>query len=104
MLTNNYYFYISIPNEGHIEYLTKLNSFIHKYFPGRVNPYLIRPLEIKDNITVSKISIISTESEIVEFASRLFGNNYRLIRHDSGDIEIAIRDEKNISSDGNSYH
>ena len=104
MASNNYFFYISIPKEGHIEYLTKLNSFIHKFFPGRVNPYLIRPMEIKDDLTVSKITIVSTESEIVEFASRLFGNDYKLIKHINGDIEIAKIENTGGPDRGNSYH
>lgn len=89
MKTNNYFFYISIPKDSHIEYLTKLNSFILKLFPGKTNPYMIRPMEINDDVTISKVTINSTEDEIVEFALKLFGNDYEMVKHENGDYEIA---------------
>ena len=89
MNTNNYFFYISIPKDEHIEYLTRLNSFILKLFPGKTNPYVIRPMEIKDNVTISKITINTTENEIQEFALKLFGEDYEIIKQVNGDYEIA---------------
>ena len=89
MKTNNYFFYISIPKDGHIEYMTRLNSFILKLFPGKTNPYIIRPMEIKDEATISKVTINTTEYEIEKFALKFFGNNYKMVQHENGEFEIA---------------
>ncbi|NIP37499.1 MAG: hypothetical protein GWM89_00235 [Candidatus Dadabacteria bacterium] len=88
----NYYFIISIPKDNHIEYVTQLNSLILKLFPGKKNPYTIRPLEIRDNDTLSKVTINTTESKIVKFSQTLFGNDYMFIEQNNGDVEIVRKD------------
>lgn len=104
MKKNNYFFYISIPKEGHIEHLTRLNSFILKLFPGKTNPYIIKPMEIKDDVTISKVTINTTENEIEEFAAKLFGNDYELVRHENGDFEIAKKLAEPVLHNGEIFH
>lgn len=88
MSEKNYYFVISIPRDELIEYSTRLGSYITKFFPGRTNPYTLKPLEIQENNTIAKITIRATEAEIREFADRFFASGYEL-RDRGGEIEIA---------------
>ena len=88
----DYFFIVSIPKDNHIEFVTQLNSFILKQFPNEKNPYTIRPLEIRDNDTLSKVTINTTENKIIEFAESLFGSEYMLIEQTGGDIEIVRKD------------
>ncbi len=87
----NYYFIISIPKKGHIEHVTRLNSFILKQFPQKKNPYTIRPLEIRDKDTLSKVTIKTTRENIIKFSNTLFGNDYVFIEHSTDEIEIVRR-------------
>lgn len=104
MNTNNYFFYLHIPKDHHIEYVTKLNSFIIKLFPEKPNPYVIRPMEIKDNFTISKVTINAKETEIVKFAKRFFGSDFEFVQHKNGDIEIIKKPAEEISKYTNILH
>lgn len=92
IIEKNYFFIISVPKEEHIEFITKLNSFILKLFPDKKNPYTIRPLEIRDSDTLSKVTINTTEEKILNFSQALFGTDFQLTEHDSGDVEIVRKD------------
>lgn len=83
-----FFFVISIPRDELIEYSTKLSSYISRFFPGKINPFTLKPLEILDNNAIIKIIIPSGEAEIREFADRFFGASYDLREHDNGEVEI----------------
>jgi len=89
MSEKNYYFVISIPRDELIEYSTRLGSYITRFFPGRTNPYTLKPLEIQENNTIAKITIRATEAEIREFADRFFASGYELRERGGGEVEIA---------------
>ncbi|MCL4246430.1 MAG: hypothetical protein KJ002_15060 [Candidatus Dadabacteria bacterium] len=89
MSEKNYYFVISIPRDELIEYSTKLGSYITKFFPGRTNPYILKPLEIQENNTIARITIRATEAEIREFADRFFASGYELRDKGGDEVEIA---------------
>ena len=88
----NYFFIISVPKEEYIEFLTKLNSFILKLFPDITNPYRIKPLEIRETDSLSKVIIKTTEEKIINFSQTLFGTDFEFTEHDNGDIEIVRKD------------
>jgi hypothetical protein len=88
MAEKKYYFVLSIPRGELIEYSTKLSSYISKFFPGKANPFTLKPLAILENEAVTKISIECSEKEIREFAGRFFEGGYELREHDSGEVEI----------------
>ncbi len=92
IIEKNYFFIISVPKEEHIEFITKLNSFILKLFPDKKNPYTIRPLEIRDSDTLSKVTIKTTEEKILNFSQALFGTDFEFTEHDNGDVEIVRKD------------
>lgn len=89
MSEKNYFFVISIPRDELIEYSTRLGSFISRFFPGRTNPYILKPLEIQENNTVAKVTIRATEAQIREFADRFFTGGYELRERGEDEIEIA---------------
>lgn len=95
MDTKTYYFIISMPKHEMLEHTTRLNSYIRHFFPDKKNPYILKPLEIREYDTLAKISIETTEDEITKFADSFFQNNYELIEHSSGDIEIAQKNAPN---------
>jgi len=88
---NTYFFAISIPKDQIIEYTTKLNSFISKLFQ-KEHPCTLKPLEVRDEYTVAKISIKTTEENIRMFADRFFGKSYELVVRDGGEIEITQKE------------
>jgi len=88
MAEKKYFFILSIPREELIEYSTKLSSYISKFFPGKMNPFTLKPLAILDNETITKISIECSEGEIRQFAGRFFEGGYELRSHESGEVEI----------------
>jgi hypothetical protein len=88
MAEKKYYFILSIPRDELIEYSTKLSSYISKFFPGKTNPFTLKPLAILENEAVTKISIQCAEEEIREFAGRFFEGGYELREHESGEVEI----------------
>ncbi len=92
IIEKNYFFIISVPKEEHIEFITKLNSFILKLFPDKTNPYRIKPLEIRDTDSLSKVIIKTTEEKIMKYSQALFGTDFQLIEHDNGDVEIVRKD------------
>lgn len=96
-----YFFIISIPKDNHIEYLTQLNSFILKLFPNKKNPYSIRPMEIRETDTLSRVTIKTTEEQILNFSKNLFGSDFQFLEHNSGDIEIIRKDSLEIFTEYN---
>ncbi len=88
MAEKKYYFILSIPRDELIEYSTKLSSYISKFFPGKMNPFTLKPLAILDKETITKISIECSEGEIRAFAGRFFEGGYELRNQDSGEVEI----------------
>lgn len=84
----NYFFVISFPKDELIDYTTKLSSYISKLFPGKTNPFTLKPLEIRDNDAVAKIIIRATEQEITDFARRFFGTGYEFREREDGEVEI----------------
>lgn len=88
METRDYFFVISVPKEELLEYTRKLNSYLLRLFPDKKNPYVIKPLEIGEAETLAKIVINATEEEILYFADRFFGQNFKLIEREKGEIEI----------------
>jgi hypothetical protein len=88
MSKKKYYFILSIPRDELIEYSTKLSSYISKFFPGRANPFKLKPLAILENEAVTKISLECSEEEIKEFAGRFFEGGYELREQESGEVEI----------------
>lgn len=88
MAEKKYYFILSIPRGEIIEYSTKLSSYISKFFPGKMNPFTLKPLAILDNEAVTKISIECTEQEIRDFAGRFFEGGYELREQENGEVEI----------------
>lgn len=89
MSEKNYFFVISIPRDELIEYSTRLGSYISRFFPGKTNPYILKPLEIQENNTVAKVTIRATEAEIREFADRFFTGGYELRERGGDEVEIA---------------
>ncbi len=88
MAEKKYFFILSIPREELIEYSTKLSSYISKFFPGKMNPFTLKPLAILENEAVTKISIDCSEEEIRQFAGRFFEGGYELREQESGEVEI----------------
>lgn len=88
MDTRDYFFVISVPKDELLEYTRKLNSYLLRLFPDKENPYVIKPLEIGETETLAKIVINATEEEILYFADRFFGQNFKLIEREKGEIEI----------------
>ena len=88
MAEKKYYFILSIPREELLEYSTKLSSYISKFFPGKINPFTLKPLAILENEAVTKISIECSEDEIREFAGRFFEGGYELRNQEGGEVEI----------------
>ncbi len=91
-----YFFVISVPRDQMIEYTTKLNSYISKLFQKEY-PYTLKPLEIRDQDVLAKVSITANEENIREFADRFFDKQYELTERDSGEIEITQK-EPNIQN------
>lgn len=94
IIEKNYFFVISVPKEEHIEFITQLNSFILKLFPDTNNTHTIRPLEIRENDTLSKVMIKTTEEKIINFSKTLFGTDYEFIERPSGEVEIVRKDSE----------
>ncbi len=88
MAEKKYFFILSIPRDEIIEYSTKLSSYISKFFPGKMNPFTLKPLAILENEAVTKISIECSEEEIRQFAGRFFEGGYELRVQESGEVEI----------------
>ncbi len=88
MSEKNYFFIISIPRDELIEYTTKLNSYISKLLPGKTNPFTLKPLEIREEDAIAKITIRATEAEITDFARRFFGSGYEFLEREDGEVEI----------------
>lgn len=88
MAEKKYFFILSIPRDEIIEYSTKLSSYISKFFPGKMNPFTLKPLAILENEAVTKISIDCSEEEIRQFAGRFFEGGYELREQESGEVEI----------------
>lgn len=89
MSEKNYFFVISIPRDELIEYSARLGSYISRFFPGRTNPYVLKPLEIQENNAIAKITIRATEAEIREFADSFFTGGYELRERGGEEVEIA---------------
>ncbi len=89
MSEKNYFFVISIPRDELIEYSTRLGSYISRFFPGRTNPYILKPLEMQKNNAIAKITIRATEAEIRKFADSFFSSGYELRERSGGEVEIA---------------
>jgi len=92
LIEKSYFFIISIPKDEHIEFITQLNSFILKLFPDKMNPYTIKPLEIRDTDILSKVTIKTTEKKILKFSESLFGTDFQFIERYDGDVEIVRKD------------
>lgn len=88
MCKKNFYFILSIPRDELIEYSTKLSSYISKFFPGKTNPFILKPLAILENEAITKISIECSEEEIRDFAGRFFEDGYELREQEGGEVEI----------------
>ena len=93
MSEKTYFFIISIPRDESIEYTTKLNSYISKLFPEKDYPCNLRPMEVRDDDILSKITIEATEKDIREFADRFFDKNYELTERENGEIEITQKEQ-----------
>lgn len=91
MSERTYYFVIAIPKEQMIEYTTKLNSYISKLFQ-KAYPCTLKPLEMREQDVLSKITIKATEEDIREFADRFFDKKYELAERDNGEIEITQKE------------
>ena len=89
MSEKNYFFVISIPRDELIEYTARLGSYISRFFPGKPDPYVLKPLEIQENNAIAKITIRATEAEIREFADSFFSSGYELRERNGGEVEIA---------------
>ena len=87
-----YFFVISIPKDKMIEYTTKLNSYISKLFQKEY-PCTLRPLEMREEDVLSKITINATEKDIRDFADRFFDKKYEFTERDNGEIEITQKDQ-----------
>ena len=96
MSEKTYFFVIAIPRDQMIEYTTRLNSYISKLFQKEY-PCTLKPLEIREENVLAKITINTTEEDIIEFADRFFDKNYELTERDSGEIEIT-RKEPDLSN------
>ena len=92
MSEKSYFFIISIPTDGIIEYMTKLNSYISKLFPEKKYPCTLKPLEVRDEDIITKIIIKASEKHIREFADRFFDKNYELTENENGEIEITQKE------------
>ena len=88
MAEKKFFFILSIPRGEIIEYSTKLSSYISKFFPGKLNPFTLKPLAILENEAVTKISIECSEDEIRVFAERFFEGGYELREQENGEVEI----------------
>ncbi len=105
MSEKTYFFVISIPRDQMIEYTTRLNSYISKLFQKEY-PCTLKPLEIRDQDVLAKISINTSEENIREFADRFFGNKYELTERDSGEVEITQKEPnlQNVEQDEGLKH
>ncbi len=103
MAERKYFFVISIPNDEMIEYMTRLNSFIFRNFPGKTNPYMLKPLGILDNQTLAKVTIETTREQILRFAEGMFGSAYEFIEREGGEVEIVrqLLEEEPEEGNGN---
>jgi hypothetical protein len=88
MTEKKYFFVVSIPNEEMIEYMTRLNSYISRQFPGKTNPYTLKPLGTLDNQTIAKVTIVTTRKEIIRFADSMFGSEYVFVEREGEEVEI----------------
>jgi len=102
MAEKKFYFILSIPRGEIIEYSTKLSSYISKFFPGKMNPFTLKPLAILENEAVTKISIECSEDEIRAFAGRFFEGGYELREQESGEVEIVRTGGNSGASAGSS--
>lgn len=80
-----------------IEYTTKLNSYISKLLQKEY-PCTLKPLEMREDDVLSKITIKATEEDIRAFADRFFEKQYNLTERDNGEIEITQK-EPNLPED-----
>ena len=105
MSEKTYYFVIAIPKDQMIEYTTKLNSYISKLFQ-KAYPCTLKPLEMREEDVLAKISINATEEDIRVFADRFFEKQYELTERDSGEIEITQKepDLSNLQEDQSTKH
>ena len=101
MTERKYFFVISIPNDEMIEYMTRLNSFISRHFPGKTNPYTLKPLGTLDNHTLAKITIPTTEEEIIRFAQSMFGSEYEFVEREGDEVEIVRQLVEEEPEEGN---
>ncbi len=99
MSEKNFFFIISIPKDEIIEYTTKLNSYISRVFPGKKNPFTLKPLEIGDEDALAKVTIRTTEAEMTDFARRFFGSGYEFIEREDGEVEIIRTSEEETPQD-----
>lgn len=99
MSEKNFFFIIAIPKDELIEYTTKLNSYISTIFPGKKNPFTLKPLEIRDEDALAKVTIRTTEAEMTDFARRFFGSGYEFIEREDGEVEIISTSEEEIPGD-----
>ncbi len=105
MSERTYYFVIAIPKDQMIEYTTKLNSYISKLFQ-KAYPCTLKPLEMREENVLAKISINTTEENIIEFADRFFDKKYEFSERESGEIEITQKepDLSNLQEDQSTKH
>lgn len=92
MSEKTYFFVISIPKDELLDYTTKLNSYISKLFPEKKHPCTLKPLEVREEDMLTKVSIQAKEKDIREFADRFFDKNYELTENESGEIEITQKE------------
>ena len=92
MSERTYFFVIAIPKDQMIEYTTKLNSYISKLFQKEY-PCTLKPLEMREDDVLSKITIKASEEDIRVFADRFFEKQYNLTERDNGEIEITQKEQ-----------
>ncbi len=97
MTEKTYFFAISIPRDGIIEYTTKLNSYISKLFEKQY-ACILKPLEVRENNVIAKIIIKTSEEKIKIFADRFFQKNYEFTQRDNDEVEITQK-EPDLSQD-----
>lgn len=105
MAEKTYFFVISIPRDEMIEYTTRLNSYLSKLFQKEY-PCTLKPLEIREEDVLAKISINASEEDIIEFADRFFEKQYLLTERENGEIEITQKepDLSNLEEDQGLKH
>ncbi len=92
MSEKTYFFAISIPRDEILEYTARLNSYISKLFPDKKVPCTLKPLEIRENDIIAKITMETSEKHIREFADRFFDKNYELTERENDEIEITQKE------------